>query len=941
VSALDIMVDGPLGGASFNNEFGRPNLCGYFRTFEARVNGAAGYEVRGYHKPIMLAGGLGNIKAEHVEKGDIPVGAILIVLGGPAMQIGLGGGAASSMTSADGQEDLDFSSVQRGNPELERRCQEVIDRCWQQGDNNPIAFIHDVGAGGLSNALPELVSDGGRGGHFQLRAINNDEPGMSPLALWCNESQERYVLAVAAQDLSRFEDICQQERCPYAVVGEATEEKHLQVDDSHFQNQPVDMSLDILLGKPPKMHREVQKQSFNREPLNLDGISLLEAMEHVLRLPAVASKSFLITIGDRTITGLVNRDQMIGPWQVPVADCAVTASGFESYTGEAMSMGERTPLALINAPASGRMAIGEAITNIASAHIEKIGDIKLSANWMAAAGHPGEDENLFDTVKAVGMELCPALGIAIPVGKDSMSMRTQWQENGETKSVTSPLSLVISAFAPVQNIRQTLTPQLRIDQGATDLILVDLGRDRNRLGGSALAQVYGQMGDQTPDVNSAGDLKGFFNAIQEMSSKDLLLAYHDRSDGGLFTTLIEMAFAGHTGISVELDKLAGNKPMILSALFNEELGAVIQVRHSDKGTVKDILAQYGLGACSHTIGTLADGQRVKFSFNGIELISESRVKFQRWWSETSYRVQELRDNPECARQEFDNVLDDKDLGLHASLPYNITRDVAAPYIKTGVRPPMAILREQGVNGQVEMAAAFDRAGFQTFDVHMSDILSGRRNLDEFKGLVACGGFSYGDVLGAGEGWAKSILFNRQARDQFARFFDRSDSFALGVCNGCQMLSNLHDLIPGADLWPHFVRNQSEQFEARVSMVEVQKSCSIFFQGMEGARMPIAVAHGEGYAEFANPSHINQLFENGQISLKFVDNQGNPTMRYPYNPNGSPQGVTGLTSTDGRVTIMMPHPERVFRTVQNSWHPDHWGEDAPLMRMFRNARAWVD
>ncbi len=940
VSPLEIMIDGPLGGAGFNNEFGRPNLCGYFRTFEASVKGAAGYEVRGYHKPIMLAGGLGNIKAEHVEKGEIPVGAKLIVLGGPAMQIGLGGGAASSMTSGEGQEDLDFASVQRDNPEMERRCQEVIDRCWQQGDRNPIAFIHDVGAGGLSNALPELVSDGGRGGHFQLRAINNDEPGMSPLALWCNESQERYVMAVAAEDLPRFEAICQQERCPYAVVGEATEEPRLLLDDSHFKNHPVDMPLDVLLGKPPKMHREVQRQSFERDPLDLTDVKLLEAMERVLQLPSVASKNFLITIGDRTITGLVNRDQMVGPWQVPVADCAVTASAFEGYTGEAMSMGERTPLALINAPASGRMAIGEAITNIAAARIGNIGDIKLSANWMAAAGHPGEDENLYDTVKTVGMDLCPALGIAIPVGKDSMSMRTQWQENGEEKSVTSPLSLVISAFAPVQDIRKTVTPQLRTDQGDTDLLLIDLGRDHNRLGGSALAQVYGQVGDSAPDVNSSEDLKGFFNAIQELMDKDLLLAYHDRSDGGLFTTLIEMAFAGHTGVSIDLDKLAGNKSMVLPALFNEELGAVIQVRHREKGVAKDILAQHGLAACSHTIGTLAAGQRVSFRFNGSELVSESRIKFQRWWAETSYRIQALRDNAECARQEYDNLLDDRDGGLLASLPYDISLDVAAPYINTGVRPAMAILREQGVNGQVEMAAAFDRAGFKTVDVHMSDILSGRRTLEEFKGLVACGGFSYGDVLGAGEGWAKSILFNEQARDQFARFFDRRDSFALGVCNGCQMLSNLHDLIPGADYWPHFVRNQSEQFEARVAMVEVQKSRSIFFQGMDGARMPIAVAHGEGHAEFADPAHLDRLSISGQVSLKFVDNQGKPTIRYPYNPNGSIQGVTGLTSADGRVTIMMPHPERVFRTVQNSWHPDHWDEDAPLMRMFRNARVWV-
>ena len=941
VSPLEIMLEGPIGGAGFNNEYGRPNLCGYFRTFEARVKGVDGYEVRGYHKPIMLAGGLGNIKAEHVEKGDIPVGAKLIVLGGSAMQIGLGGGAASSMTTGTGQEDLDFASVQRDNPEMERRCQEVIDRCWQLGEKNPIAFIHDVGAGGLSNALPELVSDGGRGGHFQLRAIHNDEPGMSPLALWCNESQERYVMAVAVEDLACFEDICQQERCPYAIVGEATQEQRLLVDDTHFDNNPVDMPLEVLLGKPPKMHRAIQRQSFTAEPLDLDGVELLEAMERILKLPAVAGKNFLITIGDRTITGLVNRDQMVGPWQVPVADCAVTATDFTGYYGEAMAMGERTPLALINAPASGRMAIGEAITNIAAARIANMGDIKLSANWMAAAGHPGEDENLFDTVRAVGMELCPALGIAIPVGKDSMSMRTQWQENGESKSVTSPLSLVISAFAPVQDIRKTLTPQLITDQGDTDLILIDLGRDHNRLGGSALAQVYGQMGASTPDVNSAQDLRNFFTVIQKLMDQDLLLAYHDRSDGGLFATLLEMTFAGHTGIAVDLDKLAGNPSMVLSALFNEELGAVIQIRHRDKGVVKDLLAQHALATCSHTIGKLAAGQRVTFRFNGVDLVSESRVKFQRWWAETSYRLQALRDNPECARQEYDNLLDDGDNGLHTSLPYDINLDVAAPYINTGVRPAIAVLREQGVNGQTEMAAAFDRAGFRAVDVHMSDILTSRRSLADFKALVACGGFSFGDVLGAGEGWAKSILFNSSARDQFAHFFDRPDTFALGVCNGCQMLSNLHALIPGTENWPHFVRNQSEQFEARFAMVEVQQSRSIFFAGMEGARMPIAVAHGEGYAEFTEPAKIEQLHSNQQVSLKFVDNHGKPTTRYPYNPNGSVQGITGLTSADGRVTIMMPHPERVFRTVQNSWHPAHWREDAPLMRMFRNARVWLE
>ncbi|WP_252179051.1 phosphoribosylformylglycinamidine synthase [Endozoicomonas sp. 4G] len=947
VTALDIMLDGPLGGAGFNNEFGRPNLCGYFRTFEATVKGSAGDEVKGYHKPIMLAGGLGNIRADHVEKGDIPVGAQLIVLGGPAMQIGLGGGAASSMASGEGQEDLDFASVQRDNPEMERRCQEVIDQCWQLGDQNPIAFIHDVGAGGLSNALPELVSDGGRGGRFQLRDILSDEPGMSPLALWCNESQERYVLAVAPENMSLFAAICQRERCLYAVVGEATEASHLLVEDSHFDNQPVDMPLDVLLGKPPRMHRDVQTETVPQEALDLSGITLAEASERVLKLPAVASKNFLITIGDRSITGLVAREQMVGRWQIPVADCAVTATAFDTYAGEAMSVGERTPLALIDAPASGRMAIGEAITNIASTRIGKLGDIKLSANWMAAAGHPGEDARLYETCKAVGMELCPELGIAIPVGKDSMSMSTCWKEGGVEKrgvekSVTSPLSLIISAFAPVTDIRKTVTPELRTDQGETDLLLVDLGRNQNRLGGSALAQVYSQVGDVAPDVSSAEDLKSFFTGIQQCLEEGLLLAYHDRSDGGLLTTLLEMAFAGHTGIEVNLDKLADSEAAIMPALFNEELGAVVQVRRADKGKVKDILAEQGLSSCVHTLASLRSDQRINVTFDGELIISESRIKYQRWWAETSYRMQALRDNPECARQEFDNLLDDSDTGLHVSLPFDINKDVAAPMIATGAsKPQVAILREQGVNGHVEMAAAFDKAGFTAVDVHMSDILSGRRDLAEFKGLVACGGFSYGDVLGAGEGWAKSVLFNSMARDQFAAFFDRSDSFALGVCNGCQMLSNLHELIPGAEHWPHFVRNQSEQFEARTVMVEVQQSKSIFLSGMEGSRMPVAVAHGEGYAEFKKADQIRKLSESGQLALRYVDNQGRATERYPYNPNGSAEGITGLTSADGRVTIMMPHPERVFRAVQNSWYPDSWGEDSPWMRMFRNARVWVD
>ena len=941
VSALDIMIDGPLGGAGFNNEFGRPALCGYFRTYEEKVNGPAGWEVRGYHKPIMIAGGLGNIREQHIEKGEYPAGSKLIVLGGPAMQIGLGGGAASSMASSSGQEDLDFASVQRDNPEMERRCQEVIDQCWQQGEDNPLLFIHDVGAGGLSNALPELISDGGRGGQFELRKVLNDEPGMSPLALWCNESQERYVMAVAPDDLERFEAICHRERCPYAVVGEALEEPHLLVNDAHFGNQPVDMPLDVLLGKPPRMHRSVERKSFQATAFVSEQIDLAEAAERVLRLPAVASKNFLITIGDRSITGQVCRDQMVGPWQVPVADCAVTTSGFQSITGEAMAMGERTPVALLDAPASGRMAVGEAITNIASARINALSDIRLSANWMAAAGHPGEDERLYDTVKAVGMELCPALGITIPVGKDSMSMRTTWRDGEEDKSVTAPLSLVISAFAPVADVRQCVTPQLRTDKGDSDLLLIDLGRGKNRLGGSALAQVYGQTGSTSADLDEPQDLKGFFQGIQQLMKDGRILAYHDRSDGGLFATLVEMAFAGRTGFRVALNKLASSRDQLAAVLFNEELGAVIQVRRQDKGLVKDCLASFGLSGCVHTIGELAPAQKMTFSFRGADVLSGNRIRYQRLWAETSYRIQALRDNEECARHEFDNLLDDKDPGLHASVSWNINKEITAPYIALGSRPKVVILREQGVNGQVEMAAAFDRAGFDAVDVHMSDLVNGSCRLETFRGLVACGGFSFGDVLGAGGGWAKSILFQNRVREEFAGFFDRRDTFALGVCNGCQMMATMHELIPGTEHWPQFVRNRSEQFEARLVMVEVQKSPSIFLQGMEKARLPIAVAHGEGQAEFALASDFDGLTESGQVALRYVDNHGHVTERYPYNPNGSQGGITGLTSRDGRVTVMMPHPERVFRTVQHSWHPDVWQEDAPWLRMFRNARVWVE
>ncbi|MDG9921965.1 MULTISPECIES: phosphoribosylformylglycinamidine synthase [unclassified Pseudomonas] len=941
VTALDIMIEGPLGGAAFNNEFGRPALNGYFRTFEQAVNSPRGEEVRGYHKPIMLAGGMGNIREDHVQKGEISVGAKLIVLGGPAMLIGLGGGAASSMATGASSADLDFASVQRDNPEMERRCQEVIDRCWQLGADNPIKFIHDVGAGGISNALPELINDGGRGGRFELRAVPNDEPGMAPLEIWCNESQERYVMSVDAADFERFKAICERERCPFAVVGEAIAEPHLTVSDSHFGNKPVDMPLEVLLGKPPRMHRSVTREAEQGDDFAAASVDIDEAVSRVLHHPAVASKSFLITIGDRTITGLVARDQMVGPWQVPVADCAVTATSFDVYTGEAMAMGERTPLALLDAPASGRMAVGETITNLAASRIEKISDIKLSANWMAAAGHPGEDARLYDTVKAVGMELCPALGITIPVGKDSMSMKTRWQDEGVDKSVTSPLSLVITGFAPVADIRQTLTPQLRLDKGETDLILIDLGRGQNRMGGSILAQTYAKLGQAVPDVDDAEDLKAFFAVIQGLNADGHLLAYHDRSDGGLLTTALEMAFAGHCGLNLFLDGLADDASELAAVLFNEELGAVIQVRQD---ATPEVLAQFsaaGLDDCVAVIGQPVNGSDVAISFNGEPVFGGERRMLQRQWAETSFQIQRLRDNAQGAEQEFDLILDEDNPGLSVKLSFDVNQDIAAPYIKKGVRPQVAVLREQGVNGQVEMAAAFDRAGFAAVDVHMSDILSGRVSLEQFKGLVACGGFSYGDVLGAGEGWAKSALFNSRARDGFAAFFARKDSFALGVCNGCQMMSNLHELIPGTEFWPHFVRNRSEQFEARVAMVQVQESASIFLQGMAGSRLPIAIAHGEGHAEFESEEALLESDLSGTVALRFIDNHGKVTENYPANPNGSPRGITGLCSRDGRVTIMMPHPERVFRAVQNSWRPDEWQEDGGWMRMFRNARVWVD
>ena len=927
-SALQIMLEGPIGGASFNNEFGRPNLCGYFRTFEQSVNG----EVRGYHKPIMLAGGVGSIPAQQSFKSDVPAGALLVQIGGPGMLIGLGGGAASSMNTGSNIADLDFDSVQRGNAEIQRRAQEVIDRCWALGKANPILSIHDVGAGGLSNALPELVHGAGRGGHINLRDIPSEEPGMTPAQIWCNESQERYVMAIAQEHFGIFRAMCERERCPFAVVGSASDDGWLKVDDPKFGNHPVDMQLEVLLGKPPKMTRDVKRRTRVPPALDLSAIKFEEAVLRVLRFPAVANKTFLISIGDRTVGGLCSRDPFVGPWQAPVADVAVTLMGFSTYRGEAFAMGERTPLAVFNGPASGRMAVGEALTNIAAAPIDKIGDVKLSANWMAAAGYPGEDATLFDTVEAVAMELCPRLGISIPVGKDSMSMRTAWQDGKKNKEVIAPLSLIVSAFAPCADARRTLTPQLQPLDRDSVLVLIDLGAGRNRLGGSVLAQVYGQVGGDAPDVDSADRLKAFFETIQKLNKQGVILAYHDRSDGGLLVTVAEMMFASHVGVTIDVEGEAR------AALFNEELGAVLQVRSDQFDALKNGFEAAGLSAEFRRLGVLNRSGRLVVRAKGREIYSESGVTLQRAWSETTYHMQRLRDNPECAQQEFDRILDVADPGLHARLTFDPAQDIAAPFIAKGVRPKIAILREQGVNGQIEMAAAFDRAGFESVDVHMTDIITGRIALAGFKGVVACGGFSYGDVLGAGEGWAKSILFNARAREQFGLFFQRGDAFALGVCNGCQMMSNLHELIPGTEHWPHFVRNRSEQFEARVAMVEVPRSPSLFFEGMAGSRMPIAVAHGEGFAEFRDAAQMSAARK--LVALRFVDNRGQATEGYPLNPNGSPEGISGLTTADGRFTIIMPHPERVFRSIQNSWRPDAWKEDGAWMRMFRSARRWV-
>ena len=909
-SPLQIMIDGPLGAAAFNNEFGRPNICGYFRTYEQEVNG----KIRGYHKPIMLAGGIGNIKARHVQKGSLKEGDLLIVLGGPAMLIGLGGGAASSMATGSGGEDLDFASVQRGNAEMQRRCQEVIDRCWALEEKNPIAFIHDVGAGGLSNALPELVKDAGFGGKFRLRDIPSEEKGMSPLEIWCNEAQERYVLAISKESLPIFKELCERERCPFAIAGEAITEQNLILSDEHFENNPIDIPIELLLGNPPKMIRKdaahpVSKGAINRAPTT--GINLNEIAHRVLSHPAVADKGFLITIGDRSVTGMVVREQMVGPWQVPVADCAVTTSTLDSTKGEAFSIGERTPLASLNSAAAARMAVAEAITNIAAAKISHISKIRLSANWMANPATAGEGAALYEAVQAIGMDFCPKLGIAIPVGKDSMSMSTIWEESGEKKVVTSPVSLIVSAFAPCEDVRKSLTPELQKVENSI-LILADLGQGKNRMGGSIVCEVFNQIGGEVPDAD-AQILKQFFNAVQTLNAENKIIAYHDRSDGGLFTTLTEMAFAGHIGIELE--------QKTVEFLFNEELGAVLQIKESDFGAACKLFP-------FEKIGKLTDDFCLK-----IGEYKENLSELRKLWSRTSFEIAKLRDNPDCAKQEYEWKCSKQDKGITHSTN---TPSYPIPYTPYPQKPLIAILREQGVNGEVEMAAAFDKAGFKAIDVHTGDIINGKMDLSEFSGLVACGGFSYGDVLGAGEGWAKSILFNERARDVFQKFFERKDTFSLGVCNGCQMLSNLKDIIPGAAHWPKFKQNLSERFEARFVSVKIEKSPSVLLKGMENWVIPIPVAHGEGRAEFAS----NEDLEKSLISIRYVDNNHKPTEIYPLNPNGSPNGITGLTTEDGRVLILMPHPERAFRMLQNTWTKQLEG-DGYWMQMFRNAREFVN
>jgi phosphoribosylformylglycinamidine synthase len=934
-SALEIMISAPLGAAAFNNEFGRPNTCGYFRVFEQQAEEKNGAVIRGYHKPIMIAGGLGSVLRPNVEKKDVVVGAPLIVLGGPSMLIGLGGGAASSVGSGQSSTDLDFASVQRGNAEIQRRAQEVIDRCVSLGTANPILLIHDVGAGGLSNALPEAIAHSHRGGRIDLRKIPSAESELSPMEIWCNEAQERYVLALVPGSIEQFTALCQRERCPFAVVGEITADGQLTVADPLLHGMPVDMPIEVLLGKAPRMTRAVKSVAKLVTPLTTDGSTMKESIDRLLTLPTIADKSFLITIGDRTVSGLISRDQMVGPWQVPVADVAVSLSSYDEYSGEAMAMGERAPAAVLDAPASGRLAVGEAITNILAADIERLTDIRLSANWMAACGEPGEDADLYATVRAVGAELCTELGITIPVGKDSLSMKTAWQEAAVTRSVIAPISLIVSAFAPVRDARSTLTPQLDLSQSTT-LVHIDLGGGKHRLGGSCWAQVHLRSGGTPADLDSPALLVKLFGALRELKDQGMLLAYHDVSDGGVLVTLLEMAFAGHCGLEFNLGDCADP----IAACFAEELGAVVQVPAPQWTAVHSILERHGLAPMSRAVGKPIAGSKIVVSANGGVIYSASRANLHRRWSEVSFRIQELRDNPQCAREEFARLDDEDDPGLHARLSFDTREDVAAPFVVGGSRPAIAVLREQGVNSHTEMASVFTRAGFDAYDVHMTDILAGRVQLGRFHGLVACGGFSYGDVLGAGEGWAKSILFNPRARDQFAAFFARDATFTLGVCNGCQMLAALKDLIPGAARWPRFVRNRSEQYEARLALVRVPESTSVLMAGMQGSILPIAVAHGEGQAEFDSTTSAAALAQNGLIALQFVDNRDQPTEKYPFNPNGSSLGLAGLCSVDGRVTSVMPHPERVFRSVQNSWAPREWSEDGGWMRLFRNARVFA-
>ncbi|MBI1840818.1 MAG: phosphoribosylformylglycinamidine synthase [Verrucomicrobia bacterium] len=937
-SPLQIMIEGPLGGAAFNNEFGRPNLAGYFRAYEQTVD----KQRRGYHKPIMIAGGLGAIAAPQSHKVSFPAGTLLLQLGGPGMRIGMGGGAASSMAAGANAAELDFDSVQRGNPEIQRRAQEVINHCASLAERNPILAIHDVGAGGISNAFPELVDGASLGARFDLRRVPLEESGLAPKEIWCNESQERYVLAIAPESLPLFESFCARERCPFSVVGVASEDRRLILEDGPNGERAIDMPMEVLLGKPPKMRREVKRVSRPPSPLDLSAVNWERVALDVLRHPTVASKRFLITIGDRTVGGLSSRDQMVGPWQTPVADCAVTLADYSGFQGEAMSMGERTPLAATNAAASGRMAVGEAITNLLAAPID-LARVKLSCNWMAACGEPGEDAALYDTVRAVGMELCPALGISVPVGKDSLSMRTRWSHDGAPRQVTAPVSLIVSAFATLSDARFTLTPQLQ--PGDTTLILVDLGRGRNRLGGSMLSQVLQQSGGETPDLDDAGAIKALVAAVNELRSQGVLLAYHDRSDGGLWAAACEMAFAGNRGVSLHLDgMLAGSSPggssrdlSVFEALFTEELGVIVQAPTRETESALATLRRHGLGSLAHIIGSPNDRGVVEVARAGRTLLSFPLRQLHRAWDEVSWRIARLRDNPDCADSEHDSKGRADDPGLHVHLTFDPAQDIVAPFIRSGVpRPKLAILREQGVNSQVEMSYATAKAGFEAYDVHMTDLQSGRIALNQFQGFIACGGFTYGDTLGAGEGWARSILFNPSLSDQFNAFFSRGETFALGVCNGCQMMAALSSIIPGAQDWPKFTRNRSEQFEARLSLVEVVKSPSIFFAGMAGSRIPIAVSHGEGFSDFSQRGDPAKV----QRAARFVDNTGRPTERYPHNPNGSPDGLASVTTPDGRFTVIMPHPERVFRNIQMSWTSGDRSEISPWMRIFRNARHWL-